>query len=642
MKARIFFLGALAVAMSVTVTGCQDDDDRIYEVCTDGVRLSVPDTTAVGGTYMSLTTPFGTNAQAHWTKVGYCLGLEPDPDMSNIVVEGQTPDGMAFGGVVRDGVITATVTGLKPSTTYHVRAFVSIYKGETVYSEDVTFTTTEGTLEEALAGYKGPEYPDDYTALAAWADRGRWNLGNVHDPAVVRADDGYYYMYQTDASYGNAHEAGGHFHGRRSKDLVNWEYLGGTMKSLPEWVVPKINELRAAQDLEPVNLTEADFGYWAPDVAKVGDTYRMYYSLVPNNTVNGTGTWAERAIIGMMENPDPANNDGWVDKGYVICSSTDKVKNYYGVANNWANALYKFNAIDPSIIVLENGENWLIYGSWHSGIAAVKLDPATGKPAVGELGDPWLDNPNYGTLIATRARGNRWQATEGPEVIYRNGYYYLFLAADALDVPYNTRVVRSQSITGPYEGIDGANVTNGADPYPVVTHPYAFGDDHGWVGISHCTVFDDGQGNWFYASQGRFPANWNGNQYSNAIMLGHVRAIRWTKDGWPLVMPERYGNVPQAPIAEAELTGTWQVINLSYSYGNQKKSVDCTLGEDHTVAGGPWDGKEWTFDADNSVLTVNGVDLYLYRECDWENATRPATIVCAGYAGRATWWAKKL
>ena len=33
----------------------------------------------------------------------------------------------------------------------------------------------------------------------------------------------------------------------------------------------------------------------------------------------------------------------------------------------------------------------------------------------------------------------------------------------SLDVPYNTRVVRSKSITGPYVGIDGKDVTAGAD-----------------------------------------------------------------------------------------------------------------------------------------------------------------------------------
>ena len=68
----------------------------------------------------------------------------------------------------------------------------------------------------------------------------------------MKTDDGYYYMYQTDASYGNAHEGHGHFHARRSKDLVNWEYLGGTMTVAPAWVKTKLNEIRAEQGLAPI------------------------------------------------------------------------------------------------------------------------------------------------------------------------------------------------------------------------------------------------------------------------------------------------------------------------------------------------------------------------------------------------------
>ena len=113
-------------------------------------------------------------------------------------------------------------------------------------------------------------------------------------------------------------------------------------------------------------------------------------------------------------------------------------------------------------------------------------------------------------------------------MVYHDGYYYLFLAYDGLDVPYNTRVVRSENIDGPYYNINGTNVTdNGGDAFPIMTHPYKFGTDHGWVGISHCAVFDDGNGNWYYASQQRYPANYNGNAYSNAVMLGGIRSIRW-------------------------------------------------------------------------------------------------------------------
>lgn len=46
-----------------------------------------------------------------------------------------------------------------------------------------------------------------------------------------------------------------------------------------------------------------------------------------------------------------------------------------GVNNgNYQNAYFYFNAIDPTYIDTA-GTHWLIYGSWHSGIAAVKVNP---------------------------------------------------------------------------------------------------------------------------------------------------------------------------------------------------------------------------------------------------------------------------
>ena len=166
---------------------------------------------------------------------------------------------------------------------------------------------------------------------------------------------------------------------------------------------------------------------------KVGNIYRMYYSIVCPGTIAGDGSWAERAFIGLMETSDPASNN-WEDKGYVITNASDKGLNYMVPSGDWANCYYKFNAIDPSYIVADNDEHWLIYGSWNSGIAAVKVDPATGKPE--NLGNPWGTDAEiapYGKVIATRQAGNRWQASEGPEIVYRNGYYYLFLAYDALE-----------------------------------------------------------------------------------------------------------------------------------------------------------------------------------------------------------------
>lgn len=126
-------------------------------------------------------------------------------------------------------------------------------------------------LSERLGNYSAPDYADYYRAISSWEQRDKWNLANVHDPSVVRADDGYYYMYTTDASFGNVHHGHGHFMCRRSRNLVDWEFMGTTMPSLPSWVEPKLNEIRAAMGLGKSTADFGDdtqFGFWAPVCAK--------------------------------------------------------------------------------------------------------------------------------------------------------------------------------------------------------------------------------------------------------------------------------------------------------------------------------------------------------------------------------------
>lgn len=630
----IFFLSSSILLLT---QGCSSENSEPDPGETTTVSISTPTVSEVTESKAVITATITTNASSAIIKKGICYDTQSNPTISDRTVE------MSSAGLS----INLTMSNLEPETQYYVRAFVTVANGSPVYSSETSFKTTAHSTTSELDSYVAPTYPDNYVNLADWNKRNEWNLANVHDPTVVLAEDGYYYMYQTDASYGDAHTAGGHFHGRRSKDLVNWEYLGGVMQSLPDWVIPKLNEIRKEMGLNETSANSNNFGYWAPCVRKVRNgLYRMYYSIVCPGTLNGNGTWSERAFIGMMENPNPANNNGWVDKGYVITNASDKGLNFQVAADDWANCYYKWNAIDPSYLIDKNGKHYLIYGSWHSGIAALELDAETGKP-LNALPLPWGNNEDiaaYGSLLATRRMGDRWQASEGPEIIYNatTGYYYLFVAYDALAVPYNTRVCRSTSIYGPYIGIDGTNLTQyGGEMLPVVTHPYKFNNSDGWVGISHCAIFDDGNGNWYYASQGRFPENTGGNPHSNALMMGHVRSIRWTSNGWPVVMPERYGAVPQVAITEDELTGKWEHIDLSYSYGKQKTSSSMTLSADHKITDGTWKGGTWSYDADKQILTANGVELCLQRETDWEANPRTHTIVYAGYTNSKTYWGKK-
>lgn len=620
---------SLLFAAALIMGACSDDENNYGET---GVIIEAPVATETTLKSVSVSCTFDLRDDIRYVSAGFCYSLHENPTIYDATIK----------STLTNGTVSAIIDGLTPYTTYYVRAYICIYQGETLYSSNIQIMPSDGSEDSELINYQAPQYLDDYRSIASWDLRDQWNLSNVHDPSVVLAEDGYYYMYQTDASYGNTHTAGGHFHARRSKDLVNWEYLGGTMQSLPEWVIPKLNEIRTDMGLKEATPNTDEFGYWAPCVRKVRDgLYRMYYSIVCPGNIDGENSWAERAFIGMMENTDPSNNNGWVDKGYVITNASDKGLNFHVAPNDWANCYYKWNAIDPSYIIAEDGKHYLIYGSWNSGIALVELDAETGKVKA-ELPTPWGTNEDiaaYGQLIATREMGNRWQASEGPEIVYNpnTGYYYLFVAYDALDVPYNTRVARSKNITGPYLGIDGANVTEGADMLPVVTHPYKFANSDGWVGLSHCAIFNDGNGNWYYSSQGRLPAN-----IDNAVMLGHVRSILWTKDGWPLVMPERYGAVPQVTIKEEELIGKWEHIDLSYSYGEQKSAATMTLAADHTITEGTWKGGTWSYDAEKQILTANGIELYLKRETDRESTPSTRTIAYAGYGDNfKTYWGKK-
>ncbi|PRX46850.1 arabinan endo-1,5-alpha-L-arabinosidase [Salegentibacter salegens] len=517
---------------------------------------------------------------------------------------------------------------------------VGCSEDDTDFTDDVIEEDNDDIDPGTEDDFPGPTYADNYTGIASWQDRVQWNLANVHDPTVEK-DGEYFYMYQTDASYGNAHEGNGHFPARRSKDLVEWEFMGAVFSEAPAWIKDSLNSKRAQMDppLDPIE--NPNYGFWAPHIQKTGSTYRLYYSVVITNPIVGTDpntSWTERAFIGLAESTDLSSNN-WEDKGMVVSSVPDGVETYERDGGDDWSGYFKFNAIDPSFIETPNGEHWLIYGSWHSGIAAVQLNAETGKP--NELND--LED--YGSRIAGRGNvnNNRWQGLEAPEIIYNEetGFYYLFLAYDELSVAYNTRVARSENIEGPYVGIDGANVTEGAEAWPMITHPYAFDGHPGWVGISHPSVFQDPESNqWFYSSQGRLPEGVPGINASNAVMMGHVRKIEWTSDGWPVVAPQRYADVPDTEITGEDIQGTWEVITLEYEYRNIQESSEVVFHEDNTLTGAI--NGSWSFDESSGILTVNDIELIVDDAWDWEASPRRTTITFTGLneAGRSLWGKK--
>lgn len=489
--------------------------------------------------------------------------------------------------------------------------------------------------------FVGPAYPDNYIPVSGWQNRGQWNLANVHDPSIEKSGE-YYYMYQTDASYGNVHVGYGHYPYRRSKDLVNWEFMGMAFQTVPLWIKDSLNNKRADMNPALPPIENPNYGFWAPCIRKVGNKYRFYYSIVVTNPIIGNNTetsWTERAFIGLAESDDLALNN-WEDKGMVVCSEPDGKESYTrNGANDWS-GYFQFNAIDPGFIVTPEGEHWLIYGSWHSGIAAVQLNPKTGKP------DKLDKLEDYGLRIAGRGnvKNNRWQALEAAEIIHNpeTNYYYLFLAYDELSVAYNTRVARSKNITGPYIGINGENITNGEECWPMLTHPYAFNGHTGWVGISHCCIFQNPDTKqWYYASQGRLPVNVPGVNASNALMMGHIRELNWTEDDWPVVMPERLAGVPQLALSIKAMYGDYEIVFMDYQYKTIQTARTFKLHSDGSVSGTL--SGTWTLDVNKGILSIGNQKLIVRDGYNWESSPRKATLILSGLTsyGQPV-WAKKI
>lgn len=325
---------------------------------------------------------------------------------------------------------------------------------------------------------------------SSFEDETTWRTLNTHDPGIFK-DKGCYYTFSTDAMYrekGRPPFRGG-VQVRRSKDLIDWEWVGHALDGVPE--------LAKA-------WTGAD-GLWAPDVIKLQDAYLLYYCASRFGTRQ---SFIGVATAACLEGP-------WTDLGEVIKTAEGDV--------------LKVNAIDPNVVFDKEGRLWMTYGSFFGGIYIAELSPSTGK----------LLHSGIGTLLARRERKVREGAVEGPYIVYHPqfDYYYLFVSYDSLFTNYNVRAARSRTITGPYIDYSGHVMTDTetADPSRIglkLMGGYRFSDAPGWLAPGHNSVLED-NGAYYMVHHAREEVN------KHCFHL-HVRPIVWMEDGWPVVSPERY------------------------------------------------------------------------------------------------------
>jgi len=443
---------------------------------------------------------------------------------------------------------------------------------------------------------------DTYENISSFSYVSQWGPYNVHDPSIRKFGD-YYYCYSTDVAFGAAVRPGIQI--RKSKDLVQWSYVGWVFGSLPGQGSSFISQRGG----KPNNAL------WAPFVLKVGSEYRLYYSLACDI--------GRLSVIGLATAASPEGP--WTEKGIVVSSLADTSR--------------QTNAIDPTVVVTPSGDQWMYYGSAWDGIYVLHLDASSGLA---------LTPGDRGRRIANRGfTGGKYNGNiEGAEVVYNSSLqkYFLFIAYDWLETKYNTRVMRGDAPDGPFYDFDGADANTDVDHGPMIVAPYQFAGHGGWQGVSHCSVFQDDGGQYYIANQGRPGVN-------KYFMDLHVRKLFWTADGWPVASPERYAWEGDVAVPRDSLIGNWEEINLGYhvvpGYAAEQVSPDLqvavplTIGADGTLNGDA--ASKWSYSGGwLQFAWSNGFTdkVYVQRGRDWENQRNGYVFTGLNNKGTAVWGKK--
>ena len=400
----------------------------------------------------------------------------------------------------------------------------------------------------------------------------------VHDPSVIRADDGWFYIY------------GSHMAAAKSQDLINWQMISNG---------PADNECTLFEQVQ-TQLTEAltyakTTTFWAPDVVRLNNgTYAMYYC-----TCEGS---SPLSALGIAYSDRPEGP--YTDQGILLKS---------GAAGY--NSNYYPNVVDPCTFYDKEGKLWMVYGSYSGGIFILEMDPETGFPLEGQA--------TYGTKLL----GKNHARIEAPYIMYspETDYYYLFLSFGGLDSTggYNIRVCRSRNPNGPYEDSQGNQMIRcgGSDgtffndpdyePYGVkLMGGYKIAPVEGesnQIALAYrspghnSAYYEEATGRYFIVFHTRY-AN-SGETYSV-----RVHEMYMTEDGWPVISPLRYaGESPETVPAES-IPGLYKVLDHEHDINTVEHVSDTAqLLADGTVAGCLTG--TWTSDGTYIPLEVNGRTL---------------------------------
>jgi arabinan endo-1,5-alpha-L-arabinosidase len=359
---------------------------------------------------------------------------------------------------------------------------------------------------------------------------GDGTVDSCADPTVLKGQDGEtingqqaWYLYcTTDPLNDEDVDAAGKpvFHRvptMVSTDLVNWTYVGDAFAgggALPAWIDPTA-------------------AFWAPEVVYSSSTDRYYLFVTVTETTaagGGSDTCGGDSAIGVAVGKSPT--------GPWTFSDQPVVRPRHDPGGGECSYFWTY---DPEVLgdtVANDGI--LYYGSYYGGMFATDVH-FTASGATAATADTTDD-----TRVAI---GNRY---EGAEVVFKDGYYYLFGSAtnccNGALTGYSVFVGRSTSPFGPFVDREGNSFLDAA----VGGTPFLTMNGNRWVGTGHNTVFVDEGGQWwtiYHAVDQRDPFFDFATGFTKRPAL--LDPVDWV-NGWPTVNGGRWASDSRMPAPAAQ------------------------------------------------------------------------------------------
>ncbi|MCD7806371.1 MAG: family 43 glycosylhydrolase [Lachnospiraceae bacterium] len=241
-----------------------------------------------------------------------------------------------------------------------------------------------------------------------------------------------------------------------SRDLIHWETIGHAITN-PQWA--------------DIDHLEGGRGYWAADISY----YKEKFYICATYRMNDDGTVYRKQIVVSSDRPEgPYSKPAIIDE----------------------------DGIDPSIFNDDDGRRYMLL---NRGARIFELN----QDATEKIGEA--------TLLFY---GDHKRAPEGPHLLKKDGFYYLFEAEGGTGLTHRITVSRSDSLFGVYEPCPYNPIMRQEDPAAPIQrcgHGKPVMTQNGeWYMVYLCGRQVDGK----YSLLGRETA---------------LDPITWTADGWPIV-----------------------------------------------------------------------------------------------------------